>query len=291
MTASEEGGDQAPDEVPPPTIIKIEDLADVRSPYSSLNGGKLSEPNAVGAFRLDSQYVSDHDGEGALIGKTLTDLTLVIDALAETQGQVRVGAFAFTHSMDVVFTTVGKVETTLQGSESNEMRAAERLKAILASRDGGVLSRLLKGSDDALVPRLEELLKLLFEHGATLDMQTPGAEPIRIASERAAALYAYIRSTEAIPPQHFTAAGRLVGAFSDTRDFKLRLDDPWRGKKVIEGKYPPELETPVERFFNQQVVAQVAFEEERRNVKASRFKFTLDGLDSPLLPTRLPEVD
>lgn len=287
---STNGAEADPDEVPPPKIIKIEDYADVDSPYESLDGAILDRPDAVAAYRLDAESISSTDGEGVLVGDSVADLTRTIVELGGGHGQVRVQSIGFRNSMDVVFITTSEIEATLEGPQSPELRAAQLLKRVLASRDVETLLALLKNADEALAKALESLLKLLYENRATIDLQTPRSPPIRVVPERAMALYTTLREQSVLSPDHVTLPGRLVGAISDTRDFKLRLDEQWRGRRVIEGKFAEDLGPAVERFFNQQVMAGLAFVEERRGVRSPHFNFTLESLRAPQLPQRLPEV-
>ncbi len=279
-----------PDEVPPPEIIKIEDCADAASPYESLNAPELDRDDAVAVARLDAQRISESDGEGVLVGESIADLTHVIHHLGGTHEQIRVQKLEFKRSVEVVFVTTAEVEDTLLGPSSKERAAAALLKQVLASADSETLLQLLTNvkAPEQLATRLEELLKLLFENDATLDLQTPNSPPIRVVPKRAQALYSSLRAQSALAPERFTRAGKLVGAFLDTRDFKLRLDDPWRRKNVIEGKFVPGLRPAIEQLFNQEVMAGVMVEGEHLGIRPPRLKFTLETLDAPHLPQRFP---
>lgn len=279
-----ENGDE--DEVPPPKIIKIEDLADVNSPYPSLDGEILARREGVAVVRMDAESITSDDGDGVLIGKSVADFTYIIGELGGRRGSVRVREVAFRHSVDLAFTTAGEIVDTLEGTESQERRGARRLLSAFASLDIETLLKVLSGVDESLAVRLEELLHLLVEYRATLDMQiSRDARPIRVRPERAYALYSALREPTTLPRRSFPAAGRLVGATADTRDFKLRLREPWNRKVVIEGKFLEGLEPEIERLFNREVLADVVYDEIRRGVRGADYRFTLEGLQaSPRLP-------
>jgi hypothetical protein len=145
--------------------------------------------------------------------------------------------------------------------------------------------RTLDGLKEPILKRLEELLQLLVKNGATIDVQTPTATPIRVGPERAYALYCALRQPVALDPKPIVLPGRLVGAIADTQDFKLRLDERWNSRSVIEGKYRDGLEVQMERLWNKDVLAWISFVEERRGARAGQYRFTLNDLQaSPRLP-------
>jgi hypothetical protein len=287
------GGDNdqpPPDEPPPPKIIKVEDLLrageifsfrDIESPYAELDADVLEEPDAVAVARLDAEYITARDGEGVLVGEAIADLTHVIDELSGSYGSLRVRRLEFTQSMDVFFATAGEVEESLVGPTSKERRAAERLRQILGSADPqDLLERVGGSASDSLASGLEELLKLLVESRATLDLQTPGERPTRVVPEQALALYGALRTASELPSERVTRICQLVGAIADTRDFKVRLAEPWRGRRVLEGKFVPDLGSAVEQFFNRHVLARILVEGERRGIREPQWKFTLESLQA-----------
>jgi hypothetical protein len=150
-----------------------------------------------------------------------------------------------------------------------------------SSRTTTELHEALGPRAEAVAPRLEALLKILFEHRATLDIQTRGEHPVRVTYERAAALYNALREPIDLPDESFVATARLVGAYFDTKDFKLRLDETWRGKRVIHGKYREGIAPEVEKFVNQKVLAEVSATEERRGAHGLTVNYTLTSVREP----------
>ncbi|MEJ7788203.1 MAG: hypothetical protein WKF96_25675 [Solirubrobacteraceae bacterium] len=283
----ENGSDQADDEVPPPIIIKIEDSADLISPYDSLDGALLVRDDAVAVARIQADSISAEDGDGVLVGRAIADLSYIIGELAKRSGDVRVREVIFHNTVDSVdLGFIGTpVEETLLGRASVARPGAQRLLNALASTDLESLIKALAGVDESLVVRLEELLKLLFGYAAIIDMQTPGSKPTRIVPARSHALYRALREPTEQPPRGFVAAGRLVGAIADTRDFKLRLDDVWKGRRVLEGKFQDGLEVQMETLWNKEVRASITYEELRRGVRPPDYRFHLDDLQAaPSLP-------
>jgi hypothetical protein len=281
VTDDGDNQDTGPDEeeIPPPKIIKIEDYADISSPYRSLDGTTLAQPNGVAVARLASPEIGERDGDGVLIGESMADLAYVIGELGGTRGHVHVRELAFVASVDLAFVTSGEVEQTLTGADSKERRGADRLARALASPSAHALLETLRGIDDSLAVRFEALLKRLAESKVVLDFQTPARKrPLRVGPERATALYAVLRSPVELEPYRFTAIGRLVGAISDTKDFKLRLESPWQGRRVIEGKFKDGLERDMEQLWNKNVRADIYALEERRGVRTTSYKYRLEGI-------------
>lgn len=286
------GGGHDDDDVPPPIIIPIEDRAGLVSPYSHIGVDFGSRPQDVAALRLVAHMIGKEDGKAALVGDTISSFALVTEDLAETSGYVRLRRLEFVESVDIELVTAGATEEGLVGYSSKEMRAAERLAMILSAPDTEAVRKQLLHRVDDLLKHLEAFLSVLFENNATLHLQTPRAKPIRVDPNRAFSLYTAIRDTSHLPTQHFVRAAHLVGAYFDTHDFKLRLEEPWRNKTVIEGKFVPGLAKELEEFVNRPVLATVAVEEDRSPVKRSSYTFTLEAVRGPQAhePMRLPET-
>lgn len=289
MTSEEDqNGNGLPDddEVPPPKIIKIEDSAGLNSPYESLDGEILTREDAVAVARLDAESITAEGGDGVLVGRSIADLAYIIGELGNHSGDVRVREVAFGGNVDIGFTAT-EVESVLGGLDSASRRGAVRLVKALASADSASLLRTLDGVKEPLVVRLEALLKLLFKYQATMDMQTPSSAPARVVPERAYALYHALREPIILPHKQFVRAGRLVGAIADTKYFKLRLDEKWTNRSVIEGKFRDGLEVEMEGLWNKDVLAWITPVEERRGVRTGDYRFTLDALQAaPRLPFR-----
>lgn len=291
---NQDSGEKPAEEIPPPKIIKIEDLvdarledyADVTSPYESLNGSTLAAPDGVAVARLASPGITQDDGDGVLIGEAMADLAYVIGELGGTRGHVHVRQLAFVESVDLAFVTSGEIESTLTGADSRERRGALRLARALASEDAAALVEVLRGIHEPLAVRFEAMLKRLVESKVVLDLQTTHTErPLRLGPERAAAIYHTLREPVDLAPARFTPLGKLVGAIADTRDFKLRLKSAWNGKRIIEGKFDEGLELAMEQLWNKDVQATIRAQEERRGVRTTHYRFWLEDIQpTPTLP-------
>jgi hypothetical protein len=272
------------DDVPPARFVKIEDFAgdlasvgDTRSPLETLNGRSLATPEAVAAA-----LVSAEGEDGVFLGMTIAELSFVIGELGGRQGELLVGGVKAENSFTVAFRTGAPAEDPeVTGPSSHELRGAGLLMRALGSQTTQELLDALGSKASDVAPRLEALLKLLFEHRATLDLQTPQARPIRVTYERAAALYNALREPFAQRNEHFTALARLEGAYFDTRDFKLRLDSAWRRKTVILGKFPEEIAAAVEAFVNRDVLAEVQVAQARKGAHEASFTYTLVSIREP----------
>jgi hypothetical protein len=282
--------DPAEEEVPPAKIVTIEDLADEPSPYLSLNGSSLDEPDAVALFRVAAPIVTNRDGDAAFVGELLASVAKVLEGLGAEHGAVRLKRLEFHNSFDVLLTSssaeVGR-DRPLDGM-SKERGAAERLKAILASRDEDALfAAVPRESDDLAVP-LEGMLKLLVQTHAVLDYQTPQTRPVRIGYERAEAIYTTLLRSASPAPRHITLPGELIGAIIDTRDFKIRLAQAWENHRKIDGKFVAGLEETVAEFFQQPVMAGIRIDAEQHGIRSPKLHFTLDELRAPAQLSSLP---
>lgn len=287
---AEEEALEAPDEdeVPPVRFVKIEDfvpdlatVGDAVSPLEHVNGRSLTAPDAVAVA-----LVSGEDEDGVFLGETLAEMSFVIGELGGRQGAVLVDDFAVANSFSIAFKSGAPAERPeIRSPASRELNGAALLMQVLSSRTTHDLFRNLGSKGRTASPRLETLLRLLFEHKATLDIQTPHERPIRVTYERAAALYHALREPMDKADQSFMQLGHLVGAFFDTRQFRLRLSEPWNRKRVIEGRFGDSLRNKVHEFLNGEVLAEVAVEEGGMGAHGSRPSYTLVSLREP---PRLP---
>ncbi len=272
------------DEVPPARFVKIEDFAgdlasvgDTHSPLETLNGRSLATPEAVAAA-----LVSAEDEDGVFLGTAIAEMSYVIGELGGRQGELLVGGVKVENSFTVAFRTgAPSDEPELTGPSSHELRGAGLLMRALRSQTTHELLEALGSKGKDVAPRLEALLKLLFEHRATLDLQTPQERPIRVTYKRAAALYNALREPFDLPNERFTALARLEGAYFDTRDFKLRLDSAWKKKTVVHGKFPEDLADAVEAFVNRDVLAEVEVVQARKGAHEANYSYTLVSVREP----------